>query len=509
MKKRRSHQFISRVVDTIRTYGLFQPGARLLLGLSGGPDSLALLHVLHGIAHSWKLHLRAVHVNHQLRGKESEEDERFVREMCRDWGIRLSCRRIEPLKVKFTYGGSLEAISRAERYRVFSEVASETRTRILVLGHHKNDLAETVLMRLIRGAGSSGLSGFAPKTYFGKIIVVRPFCEISRKEILSYLKARGARWRVDSSNADRRFLRNKIRLQLLPYLERHFNPAIADALARSARLLQEDDATLTAQTERLYAAIAKEQSQDCVRMPLRRLKALSPEMLNRVLHYALRKLSPASLPPEMEVVSNLAGLVRSEVSGEIARLHADTIAYRGYDALVLVHIKLPRKISKKAILQSIKGYLGIAPETSLMRHRETLRIDAAAVAKRKVFEKSFDRTKIQVSRRPLTPQLRKRISQGTGRRASVEYFDLSSLGFPLSIRTRQAGDLFQPFGAPGKKKLKDFFIDQKIPPHLRSQIPLLCQNKTVLWVIGYRRGEIGRIKATTRHVLRVAVITAR
>lgn len=238
--------------------GLGTPAPGVVVAVSGGPDSVALLHALSSLRNAADGPLVVAHLNHQLRGAESDDDEAFVRELAAARGVAVVCHRLDMAALVRAEGGNLEALARRERYRWLAEVAREQGLRFVVTGHTASDQAETVLHRVLRGTGLEGLRGIAPRRRLTDgVELVRPLLEVTRREVLDYLTEVGQPARQDASNEDRRFTRNRIRHELLPLLAREYNPRVEEVLARLARLAeewatedQEEAAGLLERTER-------------------------------------------------------------------------------------------------------------------------------------------------------------------------------------------------------------------------------------------------------------------
>src|SRR5512139_1417414 len=245
---------LHRVLRTVRSRSLFHRGQRILVAVSGGPDSVALLSILHHLRSSWALTLSAVHCNYGLRGVESEEDQKFVEAFCQSLGVHLHVRRVElHTSVRKT---SLQAEARDLRYQVMREIAEKCGAERIAVGHTADDQAETVLLWMLRGAGLTGLSGM-PASRDDKVI--RPLYDTHRQEILTYLRMAGLSFREDSSNFQPYYLRNRVRREVLPILNR-LVPSSVDALCELADICREDDRYLDQQVNDLFASVVKRES---------------------------------------------------------------------------------------------------------------------------------------------------------------------------------------------------------------------------------------------------------
>lgn len=327
-------EFVRAVRDFCRGHGLLRRGDRVVVGVSGGPDSLALLHALRELAVPWRLRLTVAHVDHALR-RTSARDGAFVRRMALALGLPFHSTRVDIGRLAKRRKISVEEAGRLARYSFFHRVALATRSRVVTVGHQRDDQAETVLLRLVRGASGSGLAGIAPARPLddplgfrrpSKVVLIRPLLDRSRAEIEAFLDWRGIRALRDPSNADADFTRNRVRRELLPLLERRFNPRITAALARAALALAEDDAVLESLAER-------------VRSPLRiaALARLPVAVRRRVLRNAavragavLNRLTQAHLDALVRLVD--AGSGSTDLPGLRAGAGRGRIAFRRWSA---------------------------------------------------------------------------------------------------------------------------------------------------------------------------------
>ena len=241
----------ARLRRTIQDHQLFSPGARILVAVSGGPDSIVLLHALNQLKQPWRLTLHAAHVDHGLR-PESPQDAAFVQALAEQWGVPATIERRDVAAACSEHGWSLEDGARRVRYACLAEVAQRHSASHIAVAHTADDQAETVLMRLVRGTGLRGLGAMTPMRRLGKLWLVRPLLEVWREEIESYLRDHGLAAREDASNADQRFVRNRIRHELLPLLARYYNPNIKGALTQLAEQSQWDYAFLQDAAERQW-----------------------------------------------------------------------------------------------------------------------------------------------------------------------------------------------------------------------------------------------------------------
>jgi tRNA(Ile)-lysidine synthase len=275
-----------KILQTIDAYGMLEKKEKLLLGISGGPDSIFLLYFFAGLVKEYKLRLVCAHFNHHLRD-EADEEERFVRKTCAQLDIK--CISAGKDVKSFFDGDSLEQTARNLRYDFFLNCARSEKIKKLALAHHKDDLVETVLMRIIRGTGLRGLRGFLPKSRYRGLTVIRPLVEIRKSEILSWLKAKEVSYCLDQSNLDEKFLRNKIRHKLIPLLE-EMNPNISNGLFNLGISAGQDYEFIYAYSQKEFAALRNRSSRNQIGLDIEGLKKLSPAIFNNVIRIAIEEL---------------------------------------------------------------------------------------------------------------------------------------------------------------------------------------------------------------------------
>lgn len=454
-------ELISRVERTIRRQRLFRPGDTLVVALSGGADSVFLLGLLSRLP-DYNLHLIAAHLNHALRGADSDADEEFCRELAARYTIPYESRRVDVSKMAADFRLNLEDAGRRARIEFLDEVRSRYGAAAVTLAHHADDQAETVLMRLLRGSGTTGLSGMAYRNRRGYL---RPLLDISRADIERYLIARGLGWREDASNSDTAYLRNRIRHRLLPLLE-EYNPAVRSSLAATASLLGDDEALLGELTEQAFAGSCRMEEERVV-CSVGQLRALNPALRRRVLRRAFVQLTGTLAGVGLRHVDALCDLIDSARPNARLALPQGVAAVREYDRLLL--LRADAEIRDASFELLIKG-----PGRYDLPYGGFIAVDASGTAA------SF----------PTDP--------------GTTCFDLVSMPFPWLVRTFRPGDRIVPFGMSGRKKVKDIFIDRKIPSSQRKRIPLLFCGDELVWVAGVCVSESSRIGTPSATVVRVA-----
>lgn len=462
---------LHRVVKTVRARGLFEPGHHLLVAVSGGPDSVALLTLLHHLVPRWRLRLTAVHFNYGLRGLESDEDQAFVLSLCEALQVPLRC---VPLDVRTRpQGVSLQAQARDVRYRAMARVAEDVGADRIVVGHTADDQAETILLWMLRGAGITGLAGM-PVQRDGMII--RPLYEVRRREVLDFLSATGQAYRQDSSNAKPIYARNRIRHQLFPVLNQ-IAPAAVDALCRMGDLCREDDRYLEDQTVSLCASLVQPDGAGGYSIDRSGLQVQSLTLQRRLLREVFRRMHPSRRPPSLATVEVVRRLLSSKRGG--ARRCAGGVHVRVTQHALLVQ-------PAKAVV------LPRAPEA--VGERQLVQIPS-------VIEWAGTRQRIRVQE-----GTREAVHQLSAFQGWVMIVDANLLSYPLHIRSWRAGDRFVPSGMKGRsKKLQDYFVDLKIPLSQRGRIPILDSPQGIVGVLGFRQDERFQVSDRTRRCVVISI----
>jgi len=449
--------FLQTTSRFIADHQMIRHQETVLVAVSGGADSLALLHVLSDLSQQFRFHLQIAHYNHGLRPNATSEAD-FVAQQARELNLPLVVEQMpDPALLTFNFS-SMEANLRQMRYQFLNRVADQVKANKIALGHQADDQAETILLKLLRGAGGSGLGGILPVR---DDRYIRPLLCHSRSAIESYLNYRGMIACHDESNTDLKFLRNRVRHQLIPDLKQNYNPQIQSTLNRTADLLQADEDFIQQQT--------RQAAEECQITPHQfdRQKFLDHHVAiqRRILRYTYADIVGQTVDLYFAHVASMLDLLHSHRPNTELSLPHQVQFQRAYDQFSFTPVPDP---PKRFELQ-----LQIADRTQL----------PAGIITSQIFDRSDE---------PMP----------NGKTEAI--FDLDRIQLPLWIRTRRNGDRFYPFGMTGSKKIKDFLIDQKVAKNRRDGVPIVVDNaQHILWIIGYRTSQIGQITDTTQRVLKI------
>jgi len=471
---------LNKMKRTIDKFKMIAPGEKVLVGVSGGPDSVALLHGLWSLREEFHLKLHVFHLNHMMRGKEAEEDALFVEELARRHGLPVTVERVDvPRLIRGRKAGSAQEVAREVRYQRFYRAAEEVGAQRIALGHNLNDQAETVLMRLLRGAGTDGLAGIPPVRE-GKII--RPLLEITRREIEEYLARQGLPARLDRSNWKTRYLRNRIRMRLIPLLEKNYNPRVVELLSRLADQAREEAGFMEAAAREAYRRLAREEATDeategaTVFLPLASLRREPLALQRRVVRAALSRAKGDTRRVDfrhVEQVLEMAGAGRVEAALD---LPGGLRARRTYTDLIIEQEPVTGRGQGEPAAPGEVYTLQIPGFTPLPAWDLTMQAE-------------------------LLPRHQVEGIPGQEPRSPVAHLDYDRITLPLQVRARRPGDRFRPLGLAGSKKIKDFFIDLKVSRRERDRIPLVVSGEDIVWVVGWRIDDRFKVGPRTSRVL--------
>ncbi len=456
-----------QVAAYIQRHQLIRPRERLLVAVSGGPDSTALLHLLHRLAPRWSVSLGVAHFDHGLRGAASQADAAWVQELARSLGLPCHLGRGDVRRHQQHRRVSLQVAARELRHRFLRQIQAESNYHTIALGHTADDQLELFLLRLLRGTGPTGLKGMLPQEQG----LIRPLLWVDKTRLLSWLAAAGLPYRQDASNLDRRYRRNRVRLELLPQLLA-CNPRLPAAVTRLQALLQEQEAFLAqAARQALAAVLLPDAGGPALSCPA--LEDLAPALQKRVL---LLACGQAGLPLDRlgyRHIDALQHLARRERGGGEICLPGGWRAQRRGEAL-----RFLETTGEKTTAQEPTPAVSLAPpEAGNCRYLE--------------WQFSWQ-TEAWPGGAAAVPG-----------EAATAWFDYDQLRLPLQLRQVRPGDRLRPLGLQGSKKLQDLLVDAKIPRQQRPRIPLLLSGEEIIWVVGLRQGETAKVTPQTRRILRI------
>ncbi len=466
---------LSQVRQIISKYEIFNPGDRVVVGVSGGPDSLCLLHLLNRLREELGIALHVAHLHHALRGEEADEDARFVERLATSWGLPSTVEKRDVPAYAEREKLAIEQAARQVRYTFLAEVAKGVGASSVAVGHNADDQVETIIMHWLRGAGTAGLRGMRPLQQWPlpgiDLRLVRPLLEVPREEIEVYCREHRLRPRFDRSNLDTTYYRNRIRHELLPLLE-EYNPNIREVIRRAALIIADDYHYLASQGQRAWEKVVSEVEGALV-FDLKGWEKLHPSLQRQLLRRAIRNLRSDLRNIDWVHIEEARRAVGEKPAGTEVTLPRGLSLFRSYDTFIV-------------------GDMIPIPEMPLIE----------------------EETKIAVPGRTPLPDWHLITEVLAGEQGKEEalnnqdpwqgYLDLDQVGQDLILRGRKPGDRFQPLGMGGRSKpLREFMIDAKIPHHIRDKVPLVVSPQNIVWVAGYRIDERARVTERTERVLKI------
>ena len=447
---------LETVFETIERHRLLERGDAVLVGLSGGPDSVALLHLLRRLRERYRLRLGAVYINHRIRPRAARDEEKFCRRLCDKLGVDLTIVREDiPARARRERKG-LEETARDFRYETFAKIADSNKCHRIALAHHADDRVETVLFRIIRGTGLTGLAGMPVKR--GRII--RPLYDLTKQEILAYLKKHRLTWCEDRTNSGPDFSRNFIRNRLLPVIRKRLNPAVDQAILNLSETTAEE-------VEVLESVVSKVMTRAITITPGGKIQvdltvaSRSDKWLRRRLLRACFTLIGKDMP-DREVIDRL-----------------DRMMLSGGKAL-----SLPHKLRALLVGDKIVIFRPVAPWPPLPVHvgqTSVLGIPGMSIRARAT---SAHGSAVQKRRQ--------------ARKVALDWHKVLP---PLEVRPIRVGDRFQPLGLKGTKKVGDFLTDRKLPSIYRDEVPVVCDSLGIIWLAGFEIAERVKRDSKTKEVL--------
>ena len=443
---------LNKVADFIDRHQLLSRDGLHIVALSGGADSVALLLVLRHLGY----HVEAAHCNFQLRGEESNRDERFVKELCEKHEIPLHLIRFETREYALQHQVSIEMAARELRYRYFAQLRDELGAETVCVAHHRDDSVETLLMNLIRGTGIHGLTGIRPLNGH----VVRPFLCISREETENYLRSIGQAWVTDSTNLEDEAVRNKIRLNVLPLL-REINPNVAESIERTAKNIEEAEKIFNNTIESEISSL---------------LKPMKSKVFTNLTFFTLPVSELLSSPSPMSLLHEVLSRYGFKGAQTVQILACAEKGQCGREFLSPTHIVV-----------TDRDRIIISPALEPMKPLKVSEVGTYYYTNGASFQFSFQDSLI------------------VSKSDDLITIDAEKVLFPLSVRPVREGDRFRPFGMKGQKLVSDYLTDRKLNLlEKRLQLVVTDAEDSIIWLVGHRIDDRFRVTETTKKVLAIS-----
>jgi tRNA(Ile)-lysidine synthase len=462
---------VQKVLDYIRARKLVSRSEKIVVAVSGGPDSVCLLYILAELREELSISLHIAHLDHRLRGNESAADAAYVAGLARRLRLPATIASRDVKAYRQERRLSLEEAAREVRYSFLAQVVKDTGANKVAVGHTVDDHIETVLMHLLRGSGTRGLRGLLPVSHWqssaGELIVIRPLLELSREETAAYCRRHHLRPRVDSSNYATNLFRNRIRRYLLPELQK-YNPHVAEALQRTAAIAAADLTFIDEEVGRCWDKIVRQQK-GAVIIDKKRFLSLPVALKRYLLRRAIESVLGSLKDVEAGHVEDMLAALRKP-AGRVIGLPFGLNFVIEYDRYILT--KNPA---------SLCPFPPLGNETALKIPGQT----------------RFPGWNVEAA---LLPPSEAKV-MGTKNEGFTAYFDFARTGERLTVRSRLLGDRFQPLGMDRPKKLNEFMIDARIPQSWRRRVPVVVSPEQVVWVVGYRIDDWVKVTGRTLKVL--------
>ena len=454
----------ARILATIKKHRMLEDGENVLVGVSGGPDSMALLHVLFDLRTEYSISLTVAHYNHQLRTGAAEQEALFVEREAKRLGLPVLMGSDDG--VLSAHRGNVEESARDRRYEFFFKAARDAGARKIALGHNANDQVETVLMWLFRGSGRRGMGGIPPVR--GPII--RPLIDIERKDIITFLHERRISWREDATNQEGRYRRNRIRQALRPLLESSFERGLIRNVCTAAEIVRDEELWVESVCLERFDAVAEVLNGGIVQFAVNDLNKLPEGLQRRLVRVAIERVRGTLRKITFAHVEAILALLNSANPHALVSLPDGWGARREYDALQ-IGVFQDRDVDFRYEFSKIPPEVGLSE-----------------IGKKLTFEVIQWNDRSQFSGSPRTA-----------------FLDFDRVRLPLIIRNWQKGDRFHPLGAKGSKKLTDFFIDMKVPRGERRRVPLVVFGDIIAWIGGYRIDHRLKITENSEQVIKMVL----
>jgi len=500
----KQHPLVQSVEETLLEFNMLQPQDKILVAVSGGPDSVALLQVLLALQKKFDVRIGVGHLNHGLRASAAARDAAFVSSLGNKMGLPTHVATADIQGLHQKQKGSLEALGRKARYNFFNRMARKFGYNKIALGHHAGDNAELILMNLFRGSGPLGLSGIPP---IRENRYIRPLIEQPRKRIMKYLQDIQAAFVQDATNNDLRFLRNRIRHELIPGLMHRYNPNLEETLNRTAAIFRDEEDWLNQYSDRIFNTLADGDA-TVLRMPVSKLLENHGAIQRRTIRTAIGQIKGNLKSITLQHIDAALHLCREGTAGQQLHLPGRVVVRKqSHDQLLIT-----RQPSPPAPLAELH------PAGTIPLY--TVPVPHPGAGTRTVMVKESGITlvlgslTVEPQQQALTPwvlpdggDLRSMYNLASAGQHTA-FFDMDKLTFPMLLRNALPGDRFMPLGMQGTQKVKKFFINNKIPREIRRKTPVLVSRNAIVWIVGHRIDERAKVIQQTRNVLKIELFLA-
>lgn len=455
---KKQNKFLERVKATISKYSMLSGGETVLIGLSGGPDSVCLLTVLNKLKGELNLKLHAVYVDHGLRPAETPDEIEFCKRLCDGLSVPFITRSVDVKAYAKETGLSKQEAARELRYKVFDGLFSDVKADKIALGHNADDQLETFFMRFFRGSGPTGLSGVPPV----RVKIVRPLIEVERKEIEAFLDEQEVNYIIDLSNLKKDYLRNRLRLSFIPEIKK-INPHIAQTVSRTMDILREEEKHFDVIVTKALMKLITRKTDLRIELFLTPMEAMDKVILRRVLRRAIDQTKGLRGMGFIHI-EEIIELIKQGKPGDRLYLPGGLRVIKNYSTLVITS-EIPQRI--------VTFTLNVPGEVALKNIKTVIKGS---------IEDKVD---------------------GYGDGKTIAVFDADKTGTVLTVRPREKGDFFYPMGFGKKKKLQDYFVDEKVPRDERDSIPIIVSGKDIVWIAGFRGDERFKVTDETKRFLKL------
>ncbi len=462
-----ANRFIAQFDKVFRKDFLIEKNNKIVLAVSGGVDSVAMLDCFAIIAPKFGLNLAVAHINHKLRGIDSDLDEELVKNLAEKYGLPFFTQAIDVKELAQKTCQSIETTARNVRYDFLKKVAQSFDANYIATAHTCDDQAETILINLIKGTGIRGLRGIAKIIQINKnLYLIRPLLSFPKSTLIEYAKHRNLQWREDKSNFSLDYFRNKIRHELLPLIKKNYNPNIVELLVKTSELAQAYHNYIKPIVEHILKESTKIISPNEIRIEIPKVVNYEPflvgELIQEVFTSFLKK------PPiSFQKIENIRKLFHAQ-TGKVQQILSNLIAYKDREYIYLID-KSTKQIQILADVPKLGRYLW---------NSSTL-----------IILEEVEKDDFELNENP-----------------NIEYFDYDKIQERITIRSWETGDRFVPLGMKKSIKLSDFFVNQKVPKHLKERIPVLVSRGEIFWVGGYRISEKYKVTRKSKRIIRGRII---